>query len=230
MTKVYYFSGSGHSRTVAEACAELLNCAIAEIHGKTGETPEEHTAVVVFPVYCQNIPEPVKQFLRKAAAKYMVLIATYGRISYGNVLQEAQKLVRGDVIAGAYIPMGHTFLDGGCAFDPACLRPIAERIAHPKSIRIPASAKNALSNLFPGLRSRVGVRIAKNDQCNHCGLCAAQCPVQAIKDGRITAKCIRCLHCVTNCPQGALQYRNGWILDQYLQCYYHEEDACTLYL
>lgn len=230
MTKVYYFSGSGHSRAVAEACAELLNCGIAEINGKTEKAPEVHTAVVVFPVYCQNIPDPVKRFLRTLTAKYIVLIATYGRISYGNVLPEAQKLVHGEVIAGAYIPMGHTFLNGDSAFDVECLRPIAERVAHPRSIRIPTGAKNGLADLCPGLRSRVSVRIVRSEGCTDCGLCEDRCPVQAIRDGKITSACIRCLRCVTNCPEGALQYRSSWVLNQYLHLYYDAEAARTLYL
>ncbi len=230
MIKVYYFSGNGHSCTVAEACANLLKGDIAEIHDKAETALEVHTAVVVFPVYCQNIPDPVKGFLRGLRAKYTVLIATYGRISHGNVLHEAQKLVQNEVIAGAYIPMGHTFLDGDCAFDAECLHPIVERVAHPESIRIPADRKNVLANLFPGLRSRVGVRIVKNEQCNHCGICEAHCPAQAIRDGKITAKCIRCLRCVVNCPQEALQYKNTWVLDWYLHRYYNPDEEYTLYL
>lgn len=44
-------------------------------------------------------------------------------------------------------------------------------------------------------------------ECVQCGLCAAQCPAQAIsrEDPRKTdsKKCISCMRCVTQCPHGA---------------------------
>ena len=220
MIRIYCFSGSGHSLAVAKELSQMLDCEIRPIDNKTAT---EDTAAVVFPVYCQNIPKPVKRFLKGLEAKHVALIATYGKISYGTVLYEAQKLLQGQVIAGAYIPIGHTFLDGNCEFDAAQLLPIAERIKAPRQAVIPKTAKNPLANIFPGLRSRIGVKIQKRDNCFNCGLCERSCPVGAIRDGRIHSQCIRCLRCVTNCPQKALQYKNSRILDAYLNSYRKEE-------
>ncbi len=222
MTTIYYFSGSGHSLAVSKALAEMLACTIKPI-SFGGEIITEEVVAVVFPVYCQNIPKPVKQFLKKLKAKYIALIATYGKISYGNVLYEARKFLHGEIIAGAYIPMGHTFLDGDHAFDEKCLLPIVQRIKAPQKAVIPRTRKNPLSNIFPGLRSRIGVKITKGDRCNSCGLCESSCPMGAIRNNRIHWQCIRCLHCVTICPQKALQYKNRWILNKYLKSYYKEE-------
>ncbi|MGN1138886.1 MAG: EFR1 family ferrodoxin [Ruminococcus sp.] len=223
MIKVYYFSGSGHSFAVAKYICRQLKCEIAEIDGKSKSLSTEKTAVVVFPVYCQNIPKPVKIFLQNITSKYIVLIATYGKISYGNVLYEAQKLVGGEVIAGAYIPMGHTFLNGDYSFDTAVLSPIIERIKSPQRVHIPKTHKNPLSNIFPAFRSRISVEIIKNKDCNNCCICEKNCPVEAFKDGRTNSKCIRCLRCVTNCPQHALQYKNRRILKKYLESHYKDE-------
>ncbi|MDD5916278.1 MAG: 4Fe-4S binding protein [Clostridiales bacterium] len=228
MIEVYYFSGSGHSFAVAKDISQQLRCEIAEIGGKNERISTGETTIVVFPVYCQNIPNPVKVFLQKTTSKYIVLIATYGKISYGNVLYEAQKLVRGEVIAGACIPIGHTFLNGDYFFDAAVLPPIAERIKSPQRAHIPKNRKNPLSNIFPAFRSRIGVKIIKNKRCSNCGICEKNCPAEAIKNGRINSKCIRCLRCVTNCPQHALQYENRRILEKYLQSNYKEE--VVLYL
>lgn len=228
MTAIYCFSGSGHSLAVSKALSEMLACKITEIGFNSEELAKDHIAVVVFPVYCQNIPSPVKSFLKKLCAKYIVLIATYGKISYGNVLYEAQQIVRGEIIAGAYIPMGHTFLDADCAFDTKILLPIVDRINAPQKVYIPKTHKNPLSNIFPTLRSRIGVKLTKTDHCNNCGLCEALCPVRAMQNDRIHRGCIRCLRCVTNCPQKALQYKNSWILKKYLDSYHKE--AYVLYL
>lgn len=225
MITIYCFSGSGHSFAVSKELSQMLDCEIKPIDNKTAT---EDTAVVVFPVYCQNIPKPVKRFLKGLKARNVALIATYGKISYGNVLYEAQKLLHGQVIAGAYIPMGHTFLDGDCGFDVTQLLPIVRRIKAPQRVTIPKTAKNPLANIFPGLRSRISVKIEKGDSCVNCGLCERTCPLGAIRNGRIHSQCIRCLHCVTNCPQKALQYKNSRVLGAYLRSYC--KDEYVLYL
>lgn len=222
MTTLYCFSGSGHSLAVAKELSELLSCKIVEI-GCDEELPKDDVAVVVFPVYCQSIPKPVKIFLKQLQAKRIALIATYGKISYGRVLYEAQRLVLGEVIAGAYIPMGHTFLDGDYAFDKEYLIPLANRIKSPQKVCIPKTRKNLLAKIFPALRSRIGVKITKADHCDQCGMCEKSCPMGAIQNGRIHSECIRCLRCVAACPKKALQYKNRWILNTYLKKYHKEE-------
>lgn len=226
MTAVYCFSGSGHSMAVARELARLLSCGVVEIGFDTARAAD--CAVVVFPVYCQNIPGPVKSFLKTLRAKHIALVATYGKISCGNVLYEARKIVSGQVIAGACIPMGHTFLDGDHGFDPAFLLPIAERISTPRRAPIPRMPKESLADVFPALRSRMGVKIVRTDRCTDCGLCEKRCPMGAIRNGRPNHKCIRCLRCVTECPQKALRYENRWILQKYLE--HHRREEYSLYL
>ena len=223
MTKIFYFSGSGHSLAVSKVLAELLECDITEIGVDSSDSSSAEVAVIVFPVYCQNIPSPVMRFLETFRAKHIVLIATYGKISFGNVLYEAQQIVHGEIIAGAYIPMGHTFLDGDCTFDAKSLIPIIDRINNPKKVQFPKTRKNLLSNIFPALRSRISVRLIRTNRCNRCKMCEKLCPTGAMQNGRVSVKCIRCLRCVTNCPQNALQYKNRWILKQYLNRYHKEE-------
>lgn len=222
MRKIFCFSGSGHSFAVAKSLSEMLDCEIAEIGCEVQTIDECYVAIIIFPVYCQNIPKPVKNFLKKISAKHIVLIATYGKISYGNVLYEAQKIVSGDVIAGAYIPIGHTFLSGDCFFNRDFLVPIVERIENPKKIKIEKNHKSLWANVFPSFRSRLGTKIIKSSLCDNCGLCEKRCPTKAIKNGKVTSSCIRCLRCVASCPKGALQYKNSWILDKYLNSYCNE--------
>ncbi len=226
MTRVYCFSGSGHSLAVAQFFAERLGCETVPIRGE--EAHACRLAVIVFPVYCQNVPAPVLSFLRGLSCRYAVIVATYGRISYGNALCDAKKKLSGQVIAGAYVPTGHTFLKGDHAFDSRALLPILEKIKSPSPAVIPKCRKNPLADFFPAWRSRIGVKLRRTEQCNGCGVCEALCPMGAIRNGKIRASCIRCLRCVTECPRQALRFENTWILQTYLDAYHKNE--LVLYL
>lgn len=226
MTGVYCYSGTGHSRAVASFIAEKLQTTVCDIDF-TRKTVEE-TAVVVFPVYCQNIPSVVKAFLQAHSTKYWVLIATYGRISHGNVLWEAAKIAKSCVIAAAYIPMGHTYLDASTDFDKKALDGILERIQNPRPAILKRCKKNLLANVFPNWRSRLGVKITRSRRCTGCNLCGEHCPVGAITAGRIHESCIRCPRCVSQCPEKALSFRLHPALKWYLKK--QKKESPTIYL
>lgn len=215
MTQVYCFSGSGHSRVLAEHLADRLHTSVIPITADT--KAEADLALVVFPVYCQNLPPLVKLFLRDLDAKHAVLIATYGKISHGNVLREASRITRAQVIAGAYIPTGHSFLGQGAGFDANELDAILDRVAAPQPAQIPRCGKNPFASFAPAWRSRVGLRLDKTEACNACGLCTRACPVGAMQNGTPDRRCIRCLRCVHICPQKALRTRMHPLLSSYLR-------------
>lgn len=226
MTEIFCFSGSGHSLSVAEFIAKALNGYIHLInHEVPVNTAFYETAIIVFPVYCQNIPNIVKSFLKNIRAKSIVLIATYGKISCGNVLLEAKRLASGKVIAGACVPIGHAFLNGTAEFDKEALQPILKRIKIPCEAKIPRKRKNIFADFLPAWRSRVSVKIVRAINCNLCNLCGNNCPMDAVKNGIINKKCIRCLRCVTNCPQKALSFKNSIILEKYLTKKYAEKNV-----
>ena len=227
MNAVYYFSGSGHSQAVAAYFAMELRVPLVEI-SQTKEPVEAGMALLVFPVYCQNIPPVVKDFLRRFRAKDVVLIATYGKISYGNVLWEASRIVRGRVIAAAYVPMGHSYLDASKQFDPQPLQAIFQRIEAPQAAVVRRSKKNPFSNFFPAWRSRISSEIRPDGNCGGCNICAQECPMGAIRAGRIHGGCIRCLRCVCHCPKAALHFEPGPLLRSYLKRAIHEDTVVYL--
>lgn len=212
---VYCFSATGRSWVVAEYFAMQLGTKVIDICRDTTES-QEKTAVVVFPVYCQNIPEPVRVFLPRLSAEHVVLIACYGRMHHGNVLMEAAQLVSGRVIAGAYVPVGHTYRNEPTHFDKDSISQILERIHTPKPACIRREFKNPLADLLPELRGQLGVRLSRSPDCDSCGICTRNCPVGAMKNGIPGKSCIRCLRCVACCPKQALEVRYTWPLRLYL--------------
>lgn len=217
MNKVYCFSGGGHSRAVAEFLARALDSDLIEI---TNSTPapagEAKTAVIVFPIYCQNIPTPIIPFLKALRTKNAALVATYGGISHGNVLFEAARMIRPTVTASTYIETGHTYLGEPAEFDPSTLYEVIEKIKLEQPGEVKRAPKNIFADLFPAWRSRIGVKITRFDTCTACGRCAERCPMGAIENGIPNGKCIRCLRCVSECPNHALEFAPSRIMKIYL--------------
>lgn len=221
MNVVYYFSGSGNTKEVATHIAQELDFPLEEIFKNTPDRTE--TAVVVFPVYCQNIPKPVKRFLESLESNKIALVATYGRISHGNVLKECEKIVKAKIVAAAYVPYKHSYLDVNDCYDEVSLKPLINKIKQSNAVdcvKIPRAKNNVFANFMPSLRSRIGVKIIKTDSCTDCGKCGEICPVNAIKNGIANENCIRCLKCVTYCPNNALSFKLSRILSDYLKRHY----------
>lgn len=216
MTEIFYFSGSGKSRRLAEYFGKKLN---VTIHDITKISPEEFSpeiAVIIFPVYCQNLPDSLLDFLPKLNAKKTVFIATYGRISYGNVIMDAAKLTDAEVIAGVCVPCGHSFLAETDDFDLDSLEPVFERINNPQKAVINKAKKDFYADFVPAKRTQIGVKLTRTDKCNHCGKCKENCPVGAMGENKIGKNCIRCLRCVNECPQNALNFETLGFMRLYL--------------
>ena len=213
---LYCFSGSGHTRAIADYFAGQLNISVSPLPDKKMEEAKE-LAIVLFPVYSQNLPDLVRVSLPHINAQRFILIATYGRMSFGNVLQEASLLIHGKVIAAAYVPTGHTYLSEGPLFDVGRLQPLFEKIDSTQEIAIPSYPKNPFANFLPSLRSRLGVHIIQTAKCTKCGLCTQKCPISSMHDGHPDNHCIRCLRCVAICPQKALTFQLHPFMKWYLR-------------
>lgn len=230
MNAVLYYSNTGESKRIAEYLADKTGFDIFDIT-KTAQC-EFASAVIVFPVYCQNVPAAVNDFLQKLRAENVAVVATYGRASYGNVLNDIQRRYNHKIIAAAYIPTKHAYVDeaGFDRFDE--LAPLTDKILSADNnscaVTIPRSRKNPFAAFAPSGRSRIGVKIVRNERCDGCGKCKAVCPQNAIKQGKPNRKCIRCAKCVVSCPHGALTLRLSTPMRIYLNK--RKKDEIVIYI
>lgn len=215
MNAVIYYSNTEQSKRIAEYLAKKTGFPLLDIFDLTEY--EFDTAVLVFPIHCQNVPKPVKNLLTRLHVKALITIATYGKMCYGNVLYEIQKRYRHNIIAAAYVPTKHSYLNENDFSDFESLNPILDKINSLDKIVIPKAYKNPLSNVCKALRSRMGVKIYKDNNCNNCGKCNAVCNNSAIVYGKTNRKCIRCLKCVEQCPQNALHFTTRLPMRTYLR-------------
>ena len=157
MTSVYCFSGSGHSYAIAEYFAKRIAGTGCNIDRRLAESHcQADLAVVIFPVYCQNIPAVVRDFFSKLDSKHVV---PHRHIRQNLSLRKCAgrhlKIIRGRVIAAAYVPMGHTLFDSSTP-DAQPLQPIFARIQHPRAATLTRESKTPPRQLFPFLAQPVG--------------------------------------------------------------------------
>ncbi len=214
MNAVIYYSNTNESKRIAQYLAKKLGYTLLDVYDVNEYV--YGNAVVVFPVYCQNIPNKVKEFLARFKADNFAAVATYGQMGYGNVLYEIQqKYAR--LTAAAYVPTKHAYLDGERFDRFDRLDVIADKFRCPALITVPKAHKHPFANFIKELRSRIGVKIIRDgSKCDNCGICAKMCNQHAIKNGKTTNKCIRCMKCVVNCPNNALTLRKSKIMAKYL--------------
>lgn len=216
MNAVVYYSKTNESKKIAEYFSKKLNYNIIDI--EIIDMFNFNNLILAFPVHCQNIPNPVKLFLNNIKVNNLTIIATYGKMCPGNVLKEIQNKYHKNIVAAAYVPTKHSYIVDDNSFNEYCkLDEIITKINNPSIIQLPKMYKNPLSNLFPKLRSRIGVKIYKNNNCNNCNVCNKVCSLKAINCGITNNNCIRCLKCVQECPMHALKFKNNLFLKIYLK-------------
>lgn len=218
--KVFYFTGTGNSLSVAKQIGgELYNIATT----KQKEFTDDSIGIV-FPVFCYNIPNLVEEFLKNTQlnASYIWAIATCGSSvghsfltidkllkRQGRKLSYCAKIVLPDscVIFATPLEKHKDMLDNEKPLIASYLKDIASRKEIPtfkdKPFKIDKLA-------WWGMKNLVGTKNKHtNEKCTNCGICAKICPTNNIK---ITDKphfgdvCETCFACIQWCPEGAIEF------------------------
>lgn len=173
-------------------------------------------AVIAVPSYGGRVPAVAAQRISalRGGGTPAVLLCVYGNRAYEDTLAELQDVAESAgfrpvaaVAAIAEHSIAHQYASGRPdRADAERLAAFAEKIGEKLGAAEPTGV------VVPGNRpykktSGVGMVPKPTKQCTDCGLCARECPVQAIDESDVKnvdkTACISCMRCVVRCPHGA---------------------------
>lgn len=227
---IFYFSGTGNSRWVAQQIAALTGDKARDL-SKLDQTPDlkgEKQIGLVFPIYAWGVPEPVLAFIQglDKTEAFTFAVCTCGAEA-GHAMKKLAELYP---ISSSYsLVMPNNYIIGADVDDKETARQkiqaaseaiqkMAQEITQRKKVyRVKEGAFAGLKSNFVNIGFNKFARSTKGfyatDACNGCGLCANHCPAATITlvNGSPTwgQKCYQCLRCINECPQRAIQYGKG---------------------
>lgn len=233
---ILYFSGTGNSRYVAEALAEMTGDTVVNIgeYLRAGRFPvlySEEPWVFVCPVYAWRMPRIVENWIAKT--KFTGDRNAYFIITCGDSIGDAGKYLKPLCRDKRFILQGVQDVvmpENYIAMFNAPDREEAEKIrraAYPKirrlatciraNLRFPERKVSALDKMKSALVTSPFYSIcitskgfSASDACISCRKCEKQCPVRGIemKGGKPTwtGPCVHCMACICTCPAQAIEF------------------------
>ncbi len=244
ISKIYavYFSATGSTKKIVVEVAQGLggDCCEVDITARCPKRPVRLSGsdllVVGVPVYGGRVPQEAVAGLNaiKGERTPAVIVCVYGNRDYDDALLELDDMVRANgfvTVAAAACIAEHSIFRNIAAGRPDgedrkkmadFLSQVRQKLSGLESIpdiRLPLKGNRPYKPL-----GSIPIHPSADRHCKGCGLCARQCPVQAIPatDPRHTdkTKCIACGRCIATCPQKARRFRGllyriaGWKMNR----------------
>ena len=186
---------------------------------------EEDLVLIALPFYGGRVPGLAARRLAAMQGNHArcVLCCVYGNRAYEDTLAEMQDLAETQgfrVFAAVAAIAEHSIMhqyaaDRPDAKDMETLRTFSRTIWEQFK-----GGQEGVSSAIPGNRpykkaGGAGLVPKAGGACVQCGVCAAQCPAQAISredPGKTDGKtCISCMRCVAQCPHGARKVNEAMV-------------------
>ncbi len=218
-----YFSPTGTSKAGAVAIARAIDPQAKEVDVTVAGAVPERTSfpkdsLVVFgaPVYGGRLYRgAVERFQQFVGHKTPCIVTvTYGNRDFDDALLEMKDLVE----ALGFVPVAAAALVGQHTYGSIQVgRPEEADLEQDRAFALQVKAALEADRLevvsvpgnYPYREGGTGGHFYPHtsEACTRCGLCARECPEQAIDQGepsRINEeKCISCFRCIRLCPTGA---------------------------
>ena len=220
-----YFSATGTTQRIITAIGTALqefpqqsyNLLLSPIDQDITISSDE-LAIFAIPVYSGRVPEIAKQSIQKFKGNNTsaILIGVYGNRAFEDALVELQDITQANgftAISAAAFVAQHSIFPNVAAGRPnkndleLAIDFVNQSISNDK----PVSDKLVIEGNRPyrGIKA-VPLTPKVGSDCNKCGICAKQCPVDAISivNPKKTDKnsCIACAHCIAICPKKARHF------------------------
>ena len=217
------FSPTGGTKKVSALLTGALEgeAALVDLTGRKQDfhavqLTQEDVAVIAVPSYGGRVPAVAVERLTRVNGQgaRAILVCVYGNRAYEDTLvelEDAAKQAGFRVIAAVAAVAEHSIVRQVAACRPDA-QDAQQLFDFAQQIQAKLSAENCSEPAIPGNRpykkaGGAGLVPKPTKACTKCGVCAAECPVQAIrKDNpkRVDEKvCISCMRCVSVCPHAA---------------------------
>lgn len=224
---IFYFSGTGNSKWVAEEMARRTHdqaLSISELNEIPVITNEKYVGFV-FPIYAWDVPEPMLTFMKQLPTCDAF---TYGICTCGADAGIAMKKINKVYpLKSVYsIEMPNNYIVASDLEEES----VAKRKITAARIRLDKIAQHIinhtitydvnegkLASIKTNLVTKGFNKFARstkpfysNEKCIGCGVCEKKCPAKTIYMAhgkpQWRQKCYQCLKCIHTCPQKAIQY------------------------
>lgn len=227
------FSPTGGTKQVADTITKAWGMSVSEVDLTNAafdyasvSMKEDDIAVIAVPSYGGRVPSLATQRIAKICGNRAkcVIVCVYGNRAYEDTLIELKDVAEKSgfkVIAAIAAIAEHSMMHQYAAGRPDVkdkqeLQNFAKKIL--EKINSGAAETSALQipGNYPYKKAGGAGLVPKADnKCTNCGLCAKDCPAQAISKANFkdtdSKKCISCMRCVVKCPQSARKVNGAMV-------------------
>ena len=213
------FSATGRCEKVADGfCSAFDRVEKIDLSADvdTVKIPAGEMCLIAAPVYGGCVPTVALENLAKIngnGAKAVVMVV-YGNRAYDGALIQLKTAAQqaGFTVCGAVAGLAQHSLITDVAADRPDQNDINQLKEFAQKIQLMEAEGKLKEDVsvpgkLPVKEAKLPVHPKATANCTGCGVCAAKCPAKAIpaENPAVTdkTKCITCMRCVENCPQGA---------------------------